>query len=271
MNDKLDSMRYAGKTNIGAIEHGFEIAKPGVTLREIDTAMEAFIREAGCTPAFKGYQPDGYPSPFPATACISPNSVVVHGIPGDYVLELGDLLTIDVGTKYKGWFVDSARSRVINDRKASISPMIATKILEAQDLVDATEDILEAQLSVIKNECTFLQMIRACEAAADRHGVTIMPQWGGHGIGNRIHMAPFIPSALHKNNSKIKRAIEEKQFDRQFLSTGETICVEPVVTIGNSDIMIDEDGWTVRQAQHHLTAHTERCLIVTDDGYELLS
>jgi len=268
MNDKLDSMRYAGKVNVGAIERGFEVAQPGVTTREIDAAMESFIREAGCTPSFKDYQPDGYPSPFPATACISPNSVVVHGIPGDYVLEPGDLLTIDVGTEYNGWHVDAARTRVI---PGDMNGVQKQRSYEASDLIEATEAILEAQLSVVKNECTFLQMILAAEAAAAKHEVIIMPQWGGHEIGKKVHLPPFIPSAIHRTASKIKQQIEEKQFSRQTLVTGQTICIEPVVTCGTNDIMIDEDGWTIRHTQHYLTAHTERCLLVTENGYELLS
>jgi methionyl aminopeptidase len=268
MNDKLDSMRRAGEVNLGAIEHGFSFAHPGITTREIDAEMEGYIREHGCTPAFKGYQPDGYASPFPATVCISPNSVVVHGIPSDYVLEPGDLLTLDVGTEYNGWYVDAARTRVI---PGAMNGLQKQRAYEANDLIDATEAILEAQLSVVKNNCTFLQMILAAEAAAAKYRVTIMPQWGGHSIGEKVHLPPFIPSAIHRNTSKIKQQIEEKQFARQILTTGQTICIEPVVTLGSNDIMIDEDGWTIRQTQHHLTAHTERCLLVTEHGYELLS
>jgi len=259
MSDKLSSMRHAGKVNQDAIEHGFRLAIPGRSLKEVDEAMERWIRRAGCVPAFKGYQPEGYPLPFPATACISPNAVVVHGIPNDYVLQPGDLLTIDVGTEYNGYFVDAARSRVIPGKESK----------DAQKLVDATEAILYAQLSVVKNDCTFLQMIGASEAEAVKWGVQIMPQWGGHGIAEQIHMDPFIPSALER--SPIRRKIEENRYAGQTLKTGQTICIEPVTTFGSCDIIIDEDQWTVRQAQGQLAAHSERCLLVTNDGYELLS
>ena len=265
MNDKLSSMRYAGKVNLLSIEHGFEIAQPGVTLAEVDAAIEAWIRGRGCVPAFKNYQPTGSPSPFPATACISPNEVVVHGIPGDYVLQPADLLTIDVGTKYQGWYVDAARTRLVPG-KASLD-----KITQGNRLIYATNEVLEAQLSVVKDQCDFLSMIEAAEAAARKHGVTIMPQWGGHGIGDKVHLEPFIPSALDRSKSKIKVQLEERQNARQKLIEGQTICIEPVVTFGSSDIMVDEDGWTIRQADGYLTAHTERCLLVTKDGYELLS
>jgi len=257
----LDSMRHAGRVNVSAIEWGFAKAVPGTTLREIDAEMEQYIRKAGCTPAFKDYQPAGAPSPFPASACISPNDVVVHGVPGDYVIQAGDLLTIDVGTEYNGWFVDAARSRVIPG--AVNEP--------ATHLVKATELILEAQLNVIKNGCNLLELALVSEKVAKDLGVVIMPQWGGHSIGQQIHLDPFIPSSIDRSKSSTRQKIEESQYRRQILTTGQTICIEPVVTYENTVIMIDEDGWTIRKADKTLTAHTERCLVVTEDGYELLS
>jgi len=256
---KIDSMRYAGKVNLEAIERGFKYAQPGMVLSDVDDIIERHIRSRDCTPAFKHYQPEGAPSPFPATACISPNDVVVHGVPGSYVLQDGDLLTIDVGTEYNGWFVDAARSRVIGENK------------EAQYLVDVTEAVMSAQLGVIKNNCTFMQLIEAAESVATEFGVLIMPQWGGHSIGNAIHLPPFIPNAIDRTQSSLRQQVEENRYSREKLVTGQTICVEPVVTYENIRIMLDEDGWTVRKPGGELAAHTERCLLVTEDGYELLS
>ena len=271
MNDNtLDCMRYAGMVNIQAIEYGFEIAEPGMTLRQIDEAIENVIRGRGCKPAFKNYQPDGYESPFPAAACISPNDVVVHGIPDDYVLRDGDLITIDVGTEYQGAFVDSARSRVICGHWPAKHNLDSLH-KEQKSLVLAAEAVLWAQLSVIKDQCDFLTMVMVAEETALEYNVTIMPQWGGHGIGLKVHTEPFIPSAIDRRQSPIRQRIEEKRYSRQKLTEGQTICVEPVVTFGTPDIMIGEDKWTVRQANGELAAHTERCLLVTKDGYELLS
>jgi len=261
MHDKLDSMRYAGRVNLGAINYAFGLAKPGVKLIELDAGIEWYIRQAGCTPAFKGYQPEGYSRPYPNTACISPNDVVVHGIPGNYVLRQGDLLTIDVGTEHEGWFVDAARTRLVPGRVSK----------EAVHLVEAVDAIMDAELAVVRNECTFLRMIEAADAVAKAYGVTIMPQWGGHGIGEKIHLPPFVPNAIDKSKSRIKQDLEVKKYGREKFVIGETYCIEPVTTMGTSGIMIDEDGWTVRQAERRLTAHTERCLLVTEEGYELLS
>ncbi len=268
MSDKLHSMRYAGSVNKGAIEWGFHNAKPGVTLRAVDEQVEWYIRHAGCKPAFKHYQPEGYASPFPSTACISPNDVVVHGIPGDYVLKAGDLVTIDVGTEHDGWFVDAARTRIIVSKTYTVAQ---NKLEKAEKLLQATESVLAVQLALVKDGCNFLQLIQAAEAEATKWGVAIMPQWGGHAIGEQVHLPPFIPNALDRTQSKIKQQMEERKYAREKLSAGQTICIEPVVTYGSTGIMIDDDGWTIRKDDGQLTAHTERCLLVTKDGYELLS
>ena len=114
-------------------------------------------------------------------------------------------------------------------------------------------------------------MIDAADAVAKAYGVNIMAQWGGHGIGKAVHLPPFVPNTIDRTKSKIKQDIATAQFTREKFVAGETYCIEPVVTRGTSDVIIDEDGWTVRQAEQKLTAHTERCLLVIEDGYELLT
>lgn len=270
MSDRIECMRHAGRVNQEAIEHGFGIALPGKTLREINDAVEAFILENGCQPAFKNYQPAGAQVPFPATACISPNAVVVHGIPGDYVLEPADLLTIDVGSEYNGWYVDSARSRVVPCPLAATWNQIQQS-KNAQYLIDATDAILNAQLAVICDGCTFLQLVDVSEKVAKEYGITIMSQWGGHQIGNRVHLEPFIPTGIDRTQSHLKQSLDAKKYARQILVEGQTICIEPVTTYGSNDIILDGDLWTVRKKDGLLAAHTERCLLVTKNGYELLS
>ena len=266
--NQLEAMRHAGNINQQAIECGFEWAIPGRTLLEIDRFIEWRIRSGNCKPAFKNYQPPGASSPFPATACISPNDVVVHGIPGDYIIQPGDLLTIDVGTEYNGWFVDAARSRVIPGASTQLE---IAKAQKAQYLIDATEAILNAQLAVVRDECTLLELATAAELTAAQYGVIILPQWGGHAIGNKIHMDPFIPNTIDRSKSKLQQQLESNKFARITLYEGETICLEPVVSFKSSAIMIDVDMWTVRKADGELTAHTERCLVVTKNGFEILS
>ncbi len=263
--DKLECMRYAGKVNQLAIEYGFRLAVPGTSLLKINSGIEEFILDMGCKPAFKNYHPVGSPVPFPATACLSPNDVVVHGLPNDYIIKPGDLLTVDVGCEYNGWYVDSARSRLIPCENAG-------RAIRVGKLITATEAILEAQLNIIKHNCTFLDLIRVSEKTAKLHDVLIMSRWGGHQIGNRIHIDPFIPSAIDRKQSPLKQGLEESKYGRQVLEAGQTICIEPVVTEGFDDtIIIEEDLWTIRKQDGLLAAHTERCLLVTETGYELIS
>lgn len=275
--DRLEATRYAGKINQLAIKRGFEVAKKGVTLLEIDAAIEKCILDNNCQPVFKGYK--GYP----ATSCLSPNDIVVHGIPNEYSLKDGDILTIDVGCSHEGWMIDAARTRLIED------PIKAMEDPENYDwdtyhykagLIFAAESVLEAELSVIKNGCSLLDIIKAAELAAKSNffskakpspPLSIYPQWGGHEIGQQLHMGPFIPNCIDPSLSGIKRWRLERQYDDFKLKTGQTICLEPVVTFGKTDIMIDRDGWTVKSKDGSLAAHTENCILITETGYETLS
>jgi methionyl aminopeptidase len=270
MPDRIECMRYAGEVNHSAIKYGFSLAGPGITLLEINNAIEEYIIEHNCNPAFKNYQPLGAQSPFPFTACISPNDVVVHGIPDDYVLEPGDLLTIDVGCEYKGWFVDSARSSIIP------CPMGATdeQLKNAKQgayLIEATDAILNAQLAIIQDGCTFIELVTVSERVAQEYGIIILAQWGGHQIGNKVHLDPFIPSAIDRKQSALKQGLDAKKYTRQMLQENQTICIEPVTSYGSPDIILDDDLWTVRKRDGLLAAHTERTILVTVNGYEILS
>ena len=255
-------MRRAGRVNQNAIIYGFEKAVPGATLLEVDQAVEWYIRAMKCKPAFKNYQPGFAMSPFPGTACLSVNDVAVHGIPNSYVLKPGDILTIDVGTEYKEWFVDAARTRII----PGIEP---SKTLV--NLMEGTEAIMAAELEVVRDSCTFFELIQAAEKVAQAYNIIILPQYGGHQIGNAVHLPPFIPNAINRAQSKIKQWADEVQYKEQKLSTGDTICLEPVVSLGSIETTIDADGWSVRKKDNNPVAHEERCILVKKEGFELLS
>lgn len=261
MNDTLRDMRYAGKVNLSAIRVGLSLATPGTKLSEIDAKVEEFIRQAGCIPAFKNYQPAGYPIPFKHAACISVNNAAVHGIPNDYKLMPEDILTIDLGTELNGQFVDAARAAVVSEK----APKIAHHLLEA------TGAILDAQLNVIKDQCSFLTLIQAAEKVADEYGVVISNQWGGHGIGSAIHLDPFVPNTISKKNSRLQQAVETTRYSRQCFEANKTYCIEPVVMHKDAATYIGEDGWTVYTKDGGLACHIEKCILVTECGVEILS
>lgn len=256
-----DDMAYAGTINKSAIQYAFRKTKPGITLASINEMIEWYIVNAGGKPAFKNYCPEGYPSPFPATACISPNDVVVHGIPDDYVVKNNDLLTIDVGTQFGEYFVDAARTFLITEQGYSLQ----------HPLIEATQAVLESQLAVIKDGCSLLSIVKAAEKAAADHNVILMHQWGGHGIGKQIHMEPYIPNAIDRNRPLLTQRVEENVFANKYLKEGQTICLEPVVTTGNTEMYTSPDGWTVRKTDGNSVCHIEHCLVITGDGYEIIS
>jgi methionyl aminopeptidase len=185
---------------------------------------------------------------------------MVHGIPNDYILKPGDLLTIDVGTEYENWFVDSARTRIIEGKNE-----LGSKLIEA------TEEILKAQLAVVKDGCDMLTIVLAAEKIARQYGAKIFSIWGGHGIGDKVHTEPFIPNAFTEGQSHLARCFEENNFKLSRFHAGHTYCIEPVVTFGSLDMIVDPDGWTVRHKDGQLVAHTERTILVLENGIEVLS
>lgn len=262
--DKLECMRFAGKVNQEAIEAGFSIALPGYSLLEIEKTIEDLLMLHGCRPAFKNYKPSGAESPFPGSVCLSVNDGVVHGIPNSYVLKSGDLLTIDLGTEFNGWFVDAARSRIVPG-----ADTIKSKPVE--NLIYATECIINAQLSIIKHGCTLMDCVMLAEETANKYGVNIAHAWGGHGIGSSIHMDPFIPSALNKKASQIVQQLEINRYKRTTFIAGNCYCVEPVVMAGDIETYIREDKWSVYTKDGGLACHSERCFVVLENGIEILT
>lgn len=256
--DRLEATRYAGHINQGAIEHGFTIAQPGISLLEIDAAIESYLLKHNCKPAFKGYRD------FPATSCLSTNDVVVHGVPTNYRLKDGDILTIDVGCSHETWMVDAARTRIIGPARPGF-------FLLQERLIAASESVLQAEMSVIKSGVSLLEVVLAAESRASELGVSIFPQWGGHQIGQKLHIDPFVPNCIDPSLTQIKRWQLEREYDKYKLAAGQVFCLEPIVTFGKTDIIVDEDGWTVRTMDGSLSSHSERCILVTETGYQSIS
>lgn len=249
-------MKYAGNTNLRAINLGITIAKPGITLLDLNDVIEKTIRFDGCEPAFKDYR--GYP----AAACISVNDGVVHGIPNNYVIRAGDLITIDVGTRYQGWCVDAARSFVV--RGPTMFPL-------REALVNAGEDILAAELQVVKDGVSLWDIANAGHQETARQRVSLIIEWGGHQIGQTIHIDPFIPNGFNHSKGPLGVTLEAQRLKGQILHTGQAICLEPVVTLGSTETIIDADCWTIRSKHGNNVTHTERCILITNEGYEILT
>ena len=243
---KIEAMRIAGKINRQAINAGFEIAQPGTTLLEIDKFLLNFVLSKGMTPSFRGH--GGYP----ANACISVNDTIVHGMPNDYCLKNGDLLTIDFGTKYNDWCTDAATTKVVGEYKNE----------EDRLLVNGSLKVLEACQDSIIHGVSLWEIADVTEKAASRLNLTLFSDFNGHAIGKSLHEEPMIYHTKSNKESLMRESI---------LTEGMTICVEPAVTFGNAEYFIADDNWTIKSLDETRSSHQEVMLLVTKTGNEVLS
>jgi len=217
------------------------LVKPGVTTGEIDALAEEMIRAFGATPAFKGYH--GYP----ACTCISVDEEVVHGIPGKRVLKEGNIVSIDVGVRYKGYYGDAA----VTHPCGQISP-------EKEALLDHTDRALAGAVAAAK-EGNFLNDIgRAVEAVCRKGGYGIVEQFVGHGIGTQMHEEPQVA-----NFDTGRRGPR--------LKSGMVLAIEPMINVGTHVCVVLADGWTAVTKDGKPSAHFEHTVVVRKDGGEILS
>ncbi|MFW5955753.1 MAG: type I methionyl aminopeptidase [Rhodothermales bacterium] len=226
-----------------------EVAKeiaPGVATSRLDAIAEEYIRDHGGTPAFKGYQVANL-SPFPGTLCISVDDVVVHGIPGDYVLRDGDLVSVDCGVSLDGYFGDYAYTFGVGDitaEKAELCRVTFTALQEGIRQAVAGNRVGDISYAV-QNHC-------------ESRGYGVVRDLVGHGIGTRLHEDPQVPNVGRRGTGRK-------------LKEGLTICIEPMINAGSGDISVDSDGWTVRTSDGLPSAHYEHMIVVRGGQAELLS
>ncbi|MGE0002863.1 MAG: type I methionyl aminopeptidase [Candidatus Izemoplasmatales bacterium] len=239
---EIELMREAGRIVAYAHRKAAEAIRPGITTKELDQIVEDAIRSQNAIPSFLHY--DGYP----ASACISVNEEVVHGIPSSArVLKEGDLVSIDIGANYKGYHGDSAWSHACG----RVSD-------EVRHLLEATEASLYEGLARAKPGARLTDISHAIQTYAEKEGFTIVREMVGHGIGQHLHEDPQIP-----NFGLPGRGIT--------LRKGMTLAIEPMVNAGVPDIKILRDGWTAVTRDGRPSAHFEHTILITDTGYEILT
>ncbi len=237
----LQKMREVNKIVALCHEEVAKYVKPGITTKELDLIAEEFIRSKGAVPNFLNYH--GYP----ASACISVNEVIIHGIPDGRILKEGDLISIDLGAVLKGFHGDAARSYGVG----KIDP-------EVQRLMDVTEKSFFEGLKYAKAGKRLVEMQGAIEDTILDGGFGILRDFCGHGIGKSLHEAPEI------SNFRTGRQGPK-------LEKGMTLAVEPMVTMGTEDYFILEDDWTVVTADGKYSAHYENTFAITDGEPEILT
>ena len=238
---EIEKIAAAGSLVAETIAHVGSLIAPGATTDELDAAADTFIRERGGLPTSEGYK--GYPK----AICISPNDVVVHGIPGSYEVAEGDLVTIDVGVTLEGYIADSAYTFGVGE----IDP-------EAQRLLDVAQDALAAGIAEARVENRVGDVSHAVQAVVEGAGFSVVRSLVGHGVGRHYHEDPHIPNFGEPGRGPR-------------LSEGMTIAIEPMITAGRSDVRVAEDGWTITTADGSLSAHFEHTVAVTADGPRILT
>ncbi|MBP2242894.1 methionyl aminopeptidase [Cytobacillus eiseniae] len=238
---EVEIMREAGK--IVALTHQ-ELKKhiaPGITTSELDKLAEAFIRKAGATPSFKGY------NGFPGSICTSVNNELVHGIPGNRVLKDGDIISVDIGAKYNGYHGDSAWTYPVGQIDD------ATKIL-----LEVTEESLYIGLKEAKPGERLSNISHAIQTYAEQKGFSIVREYVGHGVGQNLHEDPQIPHYGPPNKGPR-------------LKPGMVLAVEPMVNAGSRYVKTLTDNWTVVTIDGKMCAHFEHTIAITETGYEVLT
>lgn len=238
---EIEIMREAGRIVALVHQKMAEVIQPGITTLELDHIAEKIIIENGAKPSFKNY------NGFPASICTSINEEIVHGIPGQRVLKDGDIISIDVGAQYMGYHGDSAWTYAVG----KISD-------EAKRVMDATRGSLFAGLEKARPGNRLSDISHAVEMYLNEHGCTTPLEYTGHGVGSALHEDPAVP-----NYGVPGRGPR--------LVAGMTLAVEPMGHGGKADIRILEDHWTAVTKDHSLAAHYEHTIVITKDGYEILT
>ncbi|MGC9324495.1 MAG: type I methionyl aminopeptidase [Desulfomonilia bacterium] len=239
--EEIAVMRESNRIIAHLFEHLEPMIQPGITTEELDREAELFIRSHNAAPAFKGYRG------FPATLCTSVNEEVVHGIPGPRKLKAGDIVSIDVGALYDGFYSDSARTFAVGP--------ISKK---AQTLMDATRDALMEGISQAVPGNHLFDISASVQNVVESAGFSVVRDFVGHGIGRAMHEEPQIPNFGKKGIGPILRE-------------GMTLAIEPMVNMGTWKVVILNDGWTAVTADRSLSAHFEHSIAITSNGPLILS
>jgi methionyl aminopeptidase len=232
-------MQKAGATVAAIHAEVREAAGPGTSLLQLEGISVKVLDAHGCTPSFLNY-PGAYP--YPATLCLSPNDVIVHGIPSEYRLQEGDILSVDAGAIYQGFHGDAAFTMAIGE----VSD-------EARHLIDVTREAMWAGIGEVRKGARTGDIGAAVSAVGDAHGYGVVQEYVGHGIGRQMHEEPQVPN--HGEPGKGVR-----------LRTGMALCIEPMFNKGSHETKVDPDKWTVRTADGSLSAHWEHTVCLTPDG-----
>lgn len=239
--DEIEKMRVAGRLTAQVLKQLCDSVRPGVTTAEIDELARELIAQAGGIPVFLNYH--GYP----AAACISVNDEVIHGIPGERIIQNGDIVSIDVGVKYDGFVGDTAYTVAVGE----IPP-------RTRELLDATREALEAGIRQVRPGAHLSDISHAVETRAKASKCGVVRDFVGHGVGREMHEDPPVPNYGRPGRGPL-------------LKPGMTFAIEPMINLGSPEVEILDDGWTVVTRDGQPSAHFEHTVAVLEDGVDILT
>jgi methionyl aminopeptidase len=238
---EIEYIRQACRIVAELLNYMREIVKPGITTKWLDEKAEYFIRKRGGVPAFKNY------NGFPSSICTSVNEEVIHGIPGDYRLQEGDILSIDVGVNKAGYFGDAAMTITIGQISTEVAKLLAV-----------TEEALYAGIQKAVNKNHVSDISKTIQDFVEKNGFSVVRDFVGHGIGKKLHEEPPIPN--YKTPGRGPQ-----------LFSGMTLAIEPMVNMMGYEVIIKKDNWTVVTKDGQPSAHFEHTVLVRDDEPEILT
>ncbi len=245
----IELMRQAGRITAGARSIARQAVADGVTTKQIDKYVHEFILKSGAIPTFLGY------GGFPASACVSVNDEVIHGIPGKRVIHNGDIVSLDVGATFKGFVGDCAGTFPCGEVSE-----------EAKRLIAVTRQSFFEGIKFAKVGYRISDIGAAIQEYVESHGYSVVRDYVGHGVGREMHEAPEVP------NYRVNR--HERGFGRRTdprLVAGMTIAIEPMVNIGGYEVKVLDNDWTVVTVDGSLSAHYENTIAITDGEPEILT
>lgn len=258
--EEIKILREGGKILASVLLMVAERVKPGVTTLELDEYAEKLIKKAGGEPSFKNYKTPRDKFPFPASLCVSVNNEVVHGIPSGRILKENDIISLDLGLKWKGLYTDATITVGAGpEGVASRRPYGVNKISPVVDkLLDVTKIALEKGIGVIKEGATTGDIGYAIQSYTEKDGFNVVKKLVGHGVGYKIHEEPEIPNFGKKGEGVV-------------LKQGMVFAIEPMVVIGSGDVILDKNNWTWKTKDGSLAAQFEHTVVVTKKGCEILT
>jgi methionyl aminopeptidase len=239
--EQVEKMAASGAILVRCLQMVAAKVRAGVTTRELDEAAERFIRSQGAVPAFKGYRG------FPGSICASPNSMVVHGIPGPYVLKKGDVLSIDVGVVKDGWVSDAAMT-------VPVGPIDEG----TEKLLETTKAALFAAVEQMRPGNHLGDVSASVQRTVETEGLSIIRSLVGHGIGRDMHEDPQVPNYGEPGKGPL-------------LEEGMVLAIEPMVNAGGPQVRMGDDGWAVYSEDGSMTAHFEFTIAITAEGPRILT